>query len=1441
MFKPRQLLLITLFFLFWCGVQSQTVQRLVLVNAATDSELRDIAVSGDTIDLDETPLISFRAVTNPEPLPAGQCVFQLTYPGGAVYNHSEGVSVYACFGDNSGDYRDWESGYGSPPAIETGAYSLRVTPGSGTPSTFGFVVTRSGGGEEPGGGGGEPFDTLRVTDGEILLTGEHKQWHNIVFNLGGPVASEGGTPNPFSDYRLEITFERGSRSLKVPGYFAADGNAHETAATGGNVWRAHFCPPETGTWNYTVSFRIGSDVAISDDELAGSPVSPLDGKSGTLEVSESDKTGRDLRGKGRLSYVGEHHLQFAGTGQWFLKAGADAPENFLAYADFDNTPNNGGFRKSWGPHIMDWKQGDPTWRGGKGKGIIGAVNYLASKGLNVFSFLTMNAPQGDDKNVFMWTGTGTRDRYDCSKLDQWEIVFNHAETMGMYLHFKTQETENETLLDGGELGRFRKLYYRELIARYSHHLALNWNLGEENGHLGDVNQTDAQRKAMAQYFSSNDPYQNLIVIHTAGGKYNEIYGPLLGFNSDLTGTSLQTHWNSVHNVSLDWVKRSATAGKKWVVASDEVGNAKIGVPEDGYTGSPTPHEIRAAVLWGNIMAGGAGVEYYFGYERPHSDLTCQDFRSRDRSWDYCKLALDFFNQYLPYWEMQGKDELTSNGYCLAKPGEVYAIYLGNGGSTTVNLAAGTYKVDWYNPREGGPLEEGLTSLSGGGYVSIGSAPTSGEDWVALVRESGFSHEGNGAELYPCGDDMVLTSYNDFPNFNVTGFRPAYKDNNNQVLAINAAQYKDEFAAATAVFQAGSGIYNVTITTLTELDGESSYRLVVAGKQAGEFTNPESDSDYAPATHTWENVEIQNGDEIRVEFNSHTNGKIPEGDTTAYSRGRWKQLVFTPMCNQGCTAGDAFEEKDGYVVIEMESAMEMNSYWNILTGSGSLGEGFIQYFGANNMGSVNSATTLIYKIQINTPGTYKFLWRTRRGFNPPAGDQYNDSWLKINGSDFYGTKNGSKVACKDHFMKVWIHSDVFSWNCWGEHGGTNGLEIFADFDAPGEYSIEVSGRSKYHLIDRMALFLPAAKSTATDPTTPESQMGCGGYVAPPPPPPPPPANIVTEMYLAYDTIYMIAGEEYLLRSTVLPDTADDTRVSWSSQNPYVISVDTTGMITALREGQSRVYAATYSGGIREYSIVRIYPDRERILLDKAEWNVIYADSEDAEKDGGFKENAIDGDTSTMWHTQWFSEKAPLPHEIQIDMGSMQRIDIIGYTPRQDQWGPDGAIGSYEIYVSLDGTDWGEPVVRDYFRWAKNPGKEDYKEKRRIFLDQTAKGRYLKLVALSEAQNDPEVPYTAIAELDVWSYVVDVTGMPVLSADLLPSVYPNPFNERITLTNLEEVETVVVVWPDGSVERSIQVHENSRISIGTSDLENGIYMIRFCYADGAMITRKAVKVQ
>ncbi len=604
---------------------------------------------------------------------------------------------------------------------------------------------------------------------QVELRGELKKWHTVTLTFRGPRASEDGSPNPFTDYRLIVTFTNGGVTRRVHGFFAADGNAANTGATAGDAWRVHFTPDREGRWRYVASFRAGRNVALSLDPKAGRPVA-FDGASGIFTIGPTDKKPPDNRARGLLRYVGRHHLQFAETGQFFIKGGADSPENFLAYYEFDGTYRHGragGRRKGeaaarglhrYAPHLRDWRPGDPTWAGGKGKAIIGALNYLASKGMNSVYFLTMNV-NGDGKDVWPWTSHTERFRFDCSKLDQWEIVFSHMDRLGIMLHVLTQETENDQLLDGGGLGPQRKLYYRELVARFAHHLALTWNLGEENTN------TDAQRKAFATFIRTLDPYDHPIVCHTFPGQYDRVYNPLLGFEH-FEGPSLQT--NDTHRQTIRWLDRSEAAGRPWVVCLDEIGPPGIGVKPDAA--DPTHDQVRSRHLWGNLMAGGAGCEWYMGYRFPNNDLTCEDWRSRDAMWNQTRIAIEFFQRHLPFTRMRHADTLTTapDDYCLAWPGMVYAIYLPRGGTTALNLgtAAAAFSVQWFDPRRGGPLRRGsLAMVKGPGVVGIGQPPAEPKaDWLALVRRLDRPplhrlevRGGVGGGSYPAGAAIEVTA------------------------------------------------------------------------------------------------------------------------------------------------------------------------------------------------------------------------------------------------------------------------------------------------------------------------------------------------------------------------------------------------------------------------------------------------------------------------------------------------------------------------------------------------------------------------------------------------------------------------------------------------------------------------------------------------------------
>ncbi len=595
------------------------------------------------------------------------------------------------------------------------------------------------------------------------ISGQPMTWHKVTLTIDGPEAKETDTqPNPFVDYRMTVTFTRESGKPKhvVPGYFAADGQAAETSATIGNKWRAHVSPDEPGKWLYEVSFVQGEKIAV-DDQQMGTPVEGADGIAGSFDVEPSDKAGRDFRSEGRLTYVGKHYLQFAGSKRYFLKAGPDAPETLLAYQDFDGTraTRKNVPLKTWQPHVRDWRKGDPTWQGGKGKGLIGAINYLAAKGCNSLSFLPYNAG-GDGDNVWPFVDRNEKFHYDCSKLDQWQIVFDHAQAQGLYLHFKLQETEMDdsnqkgkgsvpTSLDDGDLGSERKLYCRELIARFGYELALNWNLGEEN------TQTTRQQRDMAGYLKKVDPYDHLIVIHTYPNQQDKIYSKLLGHQSHLTGASLQNPWNQAHVRTRKWVTHSHDAGRPWVVANDEQNPAELGVPPDagyqGFSGKASSgeqaydrHDIRRQTLWGTLLAGGAGVEYYFGYKLPQNDLLCEDFRSRDRAWDDCRIALEFFrNHSIPFWEMKCVDELVEGGtknqtYCFAKAATFYLVFMPNDAEVRLDLSdvKGAFSIGWFNPREGGDLQKGsITSVEGGDWVSLGAAPSQqDQDWLVVIQK-----------------------------------------------------------------------------------------------------------------------------------------------------------------------------------------------------------------------------------------------------------------------------------------------------------------------------------------------------------------------------------------------------------------------------------------------------------------------------------------------------------------------------------------------------------------------------------------------------------------------------------------------------------------------------------------------------------------------------------
>ena len=934
------------------------------------------------------------------------------------------------------------------------------------------------------------FFSITSTAQDVKIEGALKKWHKVTLNFEGEMLSENDEDNPFLNYRLNVIFKNQGRIFTVPGFFAADGNASETSATSGNIWKVRFIPDAVGEWEYEVFFRRGKNIAVNADIYAGEPVS-FNGAKGKFTVTENNHESETsvFRKKGRVIYNGTTYPVYSDTKEVFFKGGAGSPENFLAYHEFDQTPPS----HKYNTHLKDWVDGNPTWNNGKGKSIIGALNYLASKGMNSVYFLTMNV-QGDGNDVWPWTDENERYRFDCSKLDQWEVVFDHMDNLGMLLHIITQETENELLLDIGELKTQRKLYYRELIARFSHHLGLIWNLGEENGYQtwAPKAQSDADRKAMAKYIKTNDPYNNLVVIHThaVADAQDHILNPLLGYPY-IDGISMQIkNPNDVNYTTNKWIKKSKDFDKPWVAFLDEIGPAHTGAKPDAD--DPNHNHMRTNVLWGNLMAGGSGVEWYFGYKYDHNDLKCEDWRSRAKLWEQTNYALHFFNTYLSDNSLKASNDVTTSetDYVLSKKGELYAVYQPKAEVLTLNLTkvSGKFSVRWYNPRTGGNLKKGkVKSVKGGNVVTIGMPPKQDGDWVALIKNTSIQQKTT--EVKPTA--IVLNALSDFQIID-TKKTLYYKDKKNKALAINASKeaQRKGFAGAKAVFKGATGMYKVVLQSMAEQDGESSYHLSVNNVKVKTKRNPEVSASFEIADLNFGTLYLKTNDTLTVTSNAHTNGNLPEKGGTAWSRGRWRSISFhkTNILNsKELQQATAFKMTNTSIEIEAENfhfnsnnnsprqwyirqAKQHTPFVNIEDHTkNASGGAYIEALpdtrvthddtllrGENFYPTPGAGGIVAYKITVNSPGRY-YIWV--KAFSSGA----EDNGIHV-GLDGHWPKSGQRIQlCKGKYNWTWSSAQRVPKN----HCGTPNT-IYLDIKQAGEHVVMFSMREDGFELDKFVM-------------------------------------------------------------------------------------------------------------------------------------------------------------------------------------------------------------------------------------------------------------------------------------------------------------------------------------------------------------------------------------
>ena len=124
------------------------------------------------------------------------------------------------------------------------------------------------------------------------------------------------------------------------------------------------------------------------------------------------------------------------------------------------------------------------------------------------------------------------------------------------------------------------------------------------------------------------------------------------------------------------------------------------------------------------------------------------------------------------------------------------------------------------------------------------------------------------------------------------YNPYHVEKEWNALAGDDLNHAFHMASAEGSFKGKQGIYTVTLKTLTERDGECAYNVYVNDRPIGQCQkNPPTNEFCAPAMLQWTGVEIPSGAKIRVESNSYSNLRRPEGGFFEYARGRWTGIEF----------------------------------------------------------------------------------------------------------------------------------------------------------------------------------------------------------------------------------------------------------------------------------------------------------------------------------------------------------------------------------------------------------------------------------------------------------------------------------------------------------------------------------------------------------------------
>jgi len=313
-------------------------------------------------------------------------------------------------------------------------------------------------------------------------------------------------------------------------------------------------------------------------------------------------------------------------------------------------------------------------------------------------------------------------RFDVSYWQKWERMLRFARDDDMIISVIMDISTHQAQATGGSEDEHR--YFRYAAARLGAFSNITWDLGDDLDSFRD----EKWAHEMGTFLVSCDPYKHLATSHPVNREHQDRASQWFGF------TSIQEWSRRQHELMLEERQIQARTGRIIPQTNEEYGY------EDHYPHwAPKPDgdsaETLRRVAWDIAMAGAYGTagetarrgvniwpDTGGGWINGRGDDTMVMLKGYEH-------MVDFFTSF-DWWKTEPHDELVNNGcYCLAKPGEFYAVYLPKEGDVTVHLSLGSYQAEWFNAFTGERVP--LPTVQGPDWTS---PRTPGWlDWALLLK------------------------------------------------------------------------------------------------------------------------------------------------------------------------------------------------------------------------------------------------------------------------------------------------------------------------------------------------------------------------------------------------------------------------------------------------------------------------------------------------------------------------------------------------------------------------------------------------------------------------------------------------------------------------------------------------------------------------------------